>query len=97
MVSRSREPDHVERCTRLCFSSDSASKMAAEGQGRSTRPELQLKRRTLQTNVSNVFQNEESDESEDEFPYDKKAKVEDAHSKSKKLKEKGVMLAESER
>ena len=75
--------------------------MAAEGLGRSTRLGLQLKRRTLQTNVSNVFQSEESDESEDELPHDKKAKVEDhledPHSKSKRLKEKGVILAESER
>lgn len=75
--------------------------MAAEGLGRSTRLGLQLKRRTLQTNVSNVFQSEDSDESEGEFPHDKKAKVEDhledPHSKSKRLEEKGVILAESER
>ena len=64
---------------------------------------LQWKRRTLQTKVSKVFQGEQSDESEDELPDDKKAKIEDllfledAHSKSKRLKEEGIILAESER
>lgn len=64
---------------------------------------LLLKRKTLQTKVSAVFEGEQSDESEDELPDGKKAKtedllsLEDAYSKSKRLKEEGIVLAESER
>ena len=64
---------------------------------------LLLKKRTLRTKASAVFQGEQSDEDECELPVDKKAKtgdlllLEDAFSKSKRLKEEGIVLAESER
>ena len=64
---------------------------------------LLLKRKTLRTKASAVFQDEQSDEEEYELPDDKKAKtgdlllLEDAYSKSKRLKEEGIVLAENER
>ena len=74
----------------------------ASGESRGTRLGLQLKRRTLQTKTSDVFQGEQNEESDEDLPFAKKAKIvelllEDSHSKSKRLKEEGIILAESER
>ena len=74
----------------------------AAGEGLSMRLGLQLKRRTLQTKTSEIFQGEQSDGSDDELPLAKTIRtvellLEDSHSKSKRLKEEGIILAESER